>query len=503
MIYFKIRIENLEPLCISNDSSSQKGQTDCLRYIPGTTLRGHFINSISSDATLFETTKCDLFSDKVSFMNAYPLDGDDVLIPSLKGFYEDKNSNGEIDNVLISGSFKEGMKRAYLGSFCKMDGSTITYYSIATKSSMKINISGEKQEVFRTKNIEPGYIFESYVVIKNEELTEEVSHYLVNKLENIYNNKTIWLGNGKSQGLGKCRAKIESCDNVAFSKYLPDSDVSGEIYMILLSDSTMRDTRGEYCGINCRALENFLGVNNLKINYCSTSVINIHGYNQKLGIMTPTVPMYEKGSAFKLSYDGVLSLQKMYEALLNGVGERKNEGFGRLIFIDGKYECLDKKNKEEIKKRCFYDDNIKCSDEDKKVIKIVAKNYARNVINTAIQHKLLNDKELDDLNNSQVGKIVSLLEMNRNNPQIKKIANDYFAHALDKENKQNIQKERKSIYSLKKLIEGCLNEDISTLFDIKTHYFDLDINDLFDDQELIDIRLSYIRALAKYSRKGN
>ena len=38
--YWKIRLKNMDPLRIADDKSSQHGQTDTLRYIPGSALRG-------------------------------------------------------------------------------------------------------------------------------------------------------------------------------------------------------------------------------------------------------------------------------------------------------------------------------------------------------------------------------------------------------------------------------------------------------------------------------
>lgn len=87
--YIKYLIRNKEPLRIADDSTSQNGQTTTLRYIPGTTVRGWIVNQLSGRED-FEQIKKELFSDKVRYLNAYlNKDGKDML-PSPKGFYEDK-----------------------------------------------------------------------------------------------------------------------------------------------------------------------------------------------------------------------------------------------------------------------------------------------------------------------------------------------------------------------------------------------------------------------------
>ena len=127
--YFRFVIRNIEPVRISNDSISQNGQTVSLRYIPGSSIRGYVINKIA-DSQEFEAVKKILFSDKVRFLNAYLYADEKELIPSLKGFYEDKrvaSGKKEIENVLVKGDFSDGLKRAALGRFCYVSGDTINY----------------------------------------------------------------------------------------------------------------------------------------------------------------------------------------------------------------------------------------------------------------------------------------------------------------------------------------------------------------------------------------
>ena len=83
--YLKIVFQNLEPVRIADDSTSQSGQTVTLRYIPGTALRGIVINALAVEED-FEEIKRRLFSPRVRFLNAYPSDGELELVPAPKGF---------------------------------------------------------------------------------------------------------------------------------------------------------------------------------------------------------------------------------------------------------------------------------------------------------------------------------------------------------------------------------------------------------------------------------
>ena len=46
MRYLDLEIQNVGPLRIANDDTSQQGQTDTLYYIPGSTIRGLVIHCV-------------------------------------------------------------------------------------------------------------------------------------------------------------------------------------------------------------------------------------------------------------------------------------------------------------------------------------------------------------------------------------------------------------------------------------------------------------------------
>ena len=70
-----------------------------------------------------------------------------------------------------------------------------------------------------------------------------------------------------------------------------------------------------------------LEVKDLKIQYCSTSTVNVRGYNRTWGIRLPSMTAYESGSVFHLTFSGVLTLSKMQKMVESGIGIRRNSGF--------------------------------------------------------------------------------------------------------------------------------------------------------------------------------
>lgn len=502
MKYLRVEIKNIEPLSISDDSTSQSGQVCCCRYIPGATLRGYVISSISNNADFFNKHKETLFKD-ICFMNGYPvfhINGKDTIsIPALKGFYEDKKANGNIQNVVIDGKFDEGMKRASLGRFCVISDNEIRYSSIETGSSMKIKIGEKKedQEVFRNEYITPGYTFESFVAIKDGIVDE-----LVRAVRHCFENGHVILGNGRSQGFGKCVVKVSDCTLPEIFDYALKRDYSeGHVYMILLSNTVMRDRKGEYCGINIEYLKKVLGADTLEIEHCATTKVIVCGYNSTLGIKMPTVPMYEQGSVFKLRFSGTLSGEKMMSVYHNGIGERTVEGFGRVLFLGKTYEQLNSKAETELQ-TVIYDNDVTKTEEDERVIKVIAANYYRRIIRDEIQKSII-DKPKLRITKSQAGNVLSILEKNRYNPDVDDVINKYFEHAELKEGRQSVHKERVSIKRFSQEVttilmsEGIaeyLSIDKGTIMGVKT-------SDLISSNENKQMIVAYVIELLKHSIK--
>ena len=210
--YLRYVIRNIEPIRIADESTSQSGQTNTLRYIPGTTIRGLVINALAA-TECFTEWKEQLFAKETAYLNAFLMANDKELLPSPKGFYEDKSTaedKKKIQNVVLAGEFEEGYKRAGLGRYSYFEDDCIRYYNVDTGSDMKIKINTEPEEernMFRNEYIMPGHMFCGYIKIGFPEVKE--------KLADIFKG-CIVLGNARSAGLGKC--EVVSCE---FVKKLP------------------------------------------------------------------------------------------------------------------------------------------------------------------------------------------------------------------------------------------------------------------------------------------
>lgn len=333
MRYLDLEIQNVGPLRIANDDTSQQGQTDTLYYIPGSTIRGLVINSLCKDERQFKKLKKDLFSDKVHFMNAYLMAGGRRLIPSLKGFYEDKavcKGKKEIENVLV-GDVGQGKKRAALGRYCYPEGEDILYGSIAMGEHLSINRGREgKRTVFRSQYIQKGQSFAGYITF--DDSIEEETVTAVREVFSDY----FYIGNSRYSGYGRCRCVREEIKNGIPYRELRSKRDRSRFYMVLLSNMSMRNNYGELAGLDLDVLAKRLFCSSLRLNRCASSVVEVHGYNRAWNGTIPSSVMYEAGSVFCIeTKDGsVINKDHFAELEEQGIGIRRNEGFGQVLFLD-------------------------------------------------------------------------------------------------------------------------------------------------------------------------
>ncbi|MCI9101286.1 MAG: hypothetical protein HFH59_05440 [Lachnospiraceae bacterium] len=501
--YLKIVMQNLEPIRISDDSTSQSGQTVSLRYIPGTAVRGIVVNALAGTDE-FEKIKKTLFSTKVRYLNAYLTDGEKELIPSPKGFYEDKTETDDrkkLENVVINGQFTEGQKRASLGRFCRIEEGCIFYYNIDTGSDMKIKINlkdEEKQNVFRNEHMASGHVFTGYIVVEDEDLKERIREVF---------SQDIIIGNGRSAGLGKCR--VLSCDYVddlPYKEYLADEDRTDSCYMMLLSNTVMRDEKGEFCGLNLRKLEKQLGVEDLEILFCSTSTVDVKGYNSVWRTKTPSVVMYEQGSVFHLKYGGMLTVERMRTVCDQGIGARLNEGFGRVMFLKGYEKIQYKKAETYIRKSTFMAEDQQY-EEDRDTLKIAARGYYRNMIRKAVSRYVV-EKPLPrgKISNSQLGTLESYAAAYKYEPcAAEKMIRKYFLHTDSKAENARVQKEKNGVKELEKYILHIMDTELEVLLSVETRergsIMGISKKELFTPEEWKRMKLEMVIRMIRYDKK--
>lgn len=503
--YLKIVIQNLEPVRISDDSTSQSGQTVSLRYIPGTAIRGIVVNALAGEEDFPEIKKI-LFSSKVRYLNAYLTDRSQEkskeLIPSPKGFYEDKtetNDKKEVKNVVTDGKFEEGQKRASLGRFCRIEEGCIFYYNVGTGSDMKIKINlkdDEKQNVFRNEYMAPGHVFTGYIAVDEETVKDRIKAVFAGD---------IIVGNGRSAGLGKCR--VESCDYVEelpYGEYLADKDLPGSCYMMLLSNTVMRDENGELCGLDLEKLGKAMGVEEVRVRLCSTSAVEVKGYNSKWGTKTPSAMMYEQGSVFHLEYKGILTKERMRQVCERGIGIRLNEGFGRVIFLKDYDKVRYKKEETYARESSSPAENEKYA-EDRETLEIAAKGYYRNILNRAMNRYIVeNPLPRGKISNSQLGTVESYATAYKYEPhEAQELIMKYLRHTDSKAENARVQKTKNGVKELEAYVAHIMDTELEVLLEIEIgeRIMGIPRKEIFSRKEVDKMKLELLIGAIRYDNK--
>lgn len=496
MYYLKYKIENTSPIRIADDSAAQKGQTETMHYIAGSAVRGFIIHQLG-DAELGENKK-KLF-EEVRFLNAYPCTDDEELIPSLKGFYEDKkeiDTKKPLQTVLKDGQDIEGLKRARIGEFCSISEKTIRYYSVKTGSDLKIRM--DQDQMFRLEYIETGHTFAGAIASEDQKMLERFKSILSGE---------VFLGNARSMGLGRCKViSAEISETRPYNNYAETGEINREGYLMLLSPLTMRGEYGEYSGINTEKLAELLGIQNLRISFCATSTISVQGYNRTWGGRTPSVMMYDKGSLFHLSFDGTISAEKMEAVMDKGIGVRCAEGFGRVIFLRN-FEAIDAKEKgSEI---CVPKQEGSGERTDKEVLRIAAKAYYKELLRKAMDRYIVeNPLKKGELSSSKLRNLEPILAMNRFQFKVAvRLLEEFFGHDEEKERKQRVHQELRSMRTIRDHVMAVLDGNLEELLSLSTKRKDtvmsIEKKGLLTDNEIGELKIEFLLKEIRYDgRKG-
>lgn len=328
-IRYRLRTE--APVIITDLSRSGGDSYETRGYIPGSAIRGMIAGQLAeTNPDWFRRHKTALLSEHTRFLDALPKPSALDVLPSIKGFYEDKEET-VFESVVRSGSFTPGLKRAGLGSFCGLDGDAVRYWSAKTGGATRIarNVpGGAGARPFQTCHISAGQVFEGYVILDDAALAEKITEAF---------GDTVWIGADRYEGYGKCR--LEHMESVERPGWIDaygcrdQAEVGTTLYLLALSPLTMLDRWGNPAGLDLEALARLLDVARVELEHCSTSTAEYGSYNRIWQCREPALPMYDRGSIFKLTCGGPPRLERIRAVEHAGLGVRTAEGFGQVLFL--------------------------------------------------------------------------------------------------------------------------------------------------------------------------
>lgn len=197
--------------------------------------------------------------------------------------------------------------------------------------------------MFQVRALSAGQDFEGYVLLDDLVLGEKLSQAL---------GKTIWLGADRYAGYGKCSVQVEVVPHPVWQDaygYQNGDTPQKELYLLAIAPFTMVNSSGEPYGLDETKLARLLGVKEVMVQFCATSMLQAGGYNRVWGCRAPSVHFYDRGSLFRLTCDPAPSLDAIRRVQREGLGIRRAEGFGQVLFLPtALVDELRKKVKQEI-----------------------------------------------------------------------------------------------------------------------------------------------------------
>lgn len=412
--YVVFSIVNLEDVKMGT-SGAQYDAEYALSYIAGSSIRGAYINKYMKKYKLKDIEgkhKEKLLKGQLKFLNAYLEVDKERTKPFPLCFYAEKDKLKNFkDGVNVLNAFeqetklmirKESYDRVKLHEFCIYDDE---YEGVKIKKSMNLHITTqkEKRNLFRYEALTKGQKFQGIIEAEDEEIAKECKEILKDSI--------FYFGGSKGSGYGKC--KITSVKIEDYNPEIKDFNVEdfdkGKIYILALSNIISIDEFGRNISyIDKDYLEDKLNIKDVKLNKSIIETVAISGYNNKWMCRTPKIHGIKQGSVFEYTFKGKLDNEKTMKLMDEGIGDRTEEGYGRILIlnhIDGYYleNYREEKNNITIPKEL---DN-ECEKQLKNILNNIYKNKIEKDINTRILN--LNSKlkkEENYLSSTQWGKIM-------------------------------------------------------------------------------------------------
>ncbi len=425
-------IEMKTPVLVTDVQGEPNGAVS-QACITGSLLRGALINAYLAenrqsdfDLATDAEARALFLGDDTRFLNAYPLskpypaskDGQRALpLPvAWRHNKDDQSSEGDPRTIYdFSREQADVRDEGSVGDFCWWMEKKAALYT----TSRRINVhtqrdarKGRPTVVFKKDDEEEqvGAIYrydalEAGLQMKAAIVTTEK---WAKTLEDLLRGKTFWIGRARRAGYGKVEViRIETSD------YWRESDAGDsplgvaerkKLRLTCTSDILLRDENGQTTFDLHAALAQSLNVkpDALTLDQQSTWVKTkiVGGFNRKWGTALPQASAIAAGSVFVYETTQAISADALETLELYGVGERRNEGLGRVIVNWLQRELKRDDGSEEIS---FESQEFKPESLRPKLDKLSSlEEKAARAIARRILRKRLNEKLLGEVGSTQI-----------------------------------------------------------------------------------------------------
>lgn len=323
-------------------------------YIPGSLIRGMLIHrylqqhpELPEQETVHDATCRRLFFDgSTRYLHAYPLlkEGQRSL-PLPRSFLRCKSTTEDTATVYNAAhedfdreeAEEDGQLQPVGGAFCLLNGEDLSLCSPpltrltvhVQRDRKKGRATAKSGEVFQYEALSAGQWFGGVVLVDTVEDAATVSALF---------DGPVWLGRSRSAGYGKVLIEVEATDPGdtwrEIEGVVPSLTENAAVTMTLLSDTILRDEDGMHARtLTTAILERYLGVKIADLDATrSFSALTVSGGFNRTA-QTPLAQSYSLAAGSTVSFTLAQPLDKAEIIRLEarGIGERRTEGFGRIV----------------------------------------------------------------------------------------------------------------------------------------------------------------------------
>ncbi|MEM9220471.1 MAG: RAMP superfamily CRISPR-associated protein, partial [Cyanobacteria bacterium P01_F01_bin.150] len=349
----RLNLKALEPVLATSFQSDPNSDVS-YDYIPGSMIRGLLIGCYlrqhnQRELNLHDPEVQRLFfdSEHTRYLNAYLVSQDNRrMLPVPRSWHKPKvqqltdDTPIEITDFSVEDALDDAPEspKSVAGQFWTREGGRLRLYKPTRRfnihnqrdrrkgrSSKKEGNKKSEGEIFRYDALDAGQIFESAILCDEQDIP---------LFETLLNRPDLWIGGSRSAGYGHVRVTHEVINKwQEIREATSDRDDEDNLTITLLSDTLLRDPNGQPMAnpsLIQSAIADVLGIEltSRTIQIFSSSTL-IGGFNRKWGLPLPQVPALEAGTVIVFE-DTTLTAEQIRELEWRGIGDRRNEGFGRV-----------------------------------------------------------------------------------------------------------------------------------------------------------------------------
>jgi len=341
----------LQSPVLATDVMGEPNSAVTLPYVSGSLLRGALIARYLQDGrTEFDAGDDEprqfFFGDQTRFLNAYPSNPNvgskekrralpkpsawrirkDDFADSKDGrkTYDFSRKAFDIHDESTSGAFFWREENAALFS-------PLLRLNVHTqRDALKGRSTEDSGSVYRYESLAAGMQLQALILT-----TSDKSEKIVEWLKGA----TLWIGRARRAGYGKAVITEVGQPDYWRESGTDDSPAAlkadEELHIAFVSDALLRDENGQATLDPRRVLEIALDLDDeaLKLvegrSWAESKIVG--GFNRKWGLPLPQAVALSAGSVFVYKTSAPIGWEKLGELEREGVGERRNEGFGRVL----------------------------------------------------------------------------------------------------------------------------------------------------------------------------